>query len=148
MAVFDESKVINSLHKDKAEIGKKYYCADYFGMLKERVEDDDTNFIHNLTGIDDNNNCCFRIAGSVYALIYPYEEPPKKLMTYRQLAEWLARGNGQCRYIHDRVNSNVNTSLYYPDENSDASVDSMVIRPWNSDEWIEPTVDIYERDCK
>ena len=22
------------------------------------------------------------------------------------------------------------------------------IRPWGSGEWIEPTVDIYERDCK
>ena len=22
------------------------------------------------------------------------------------------------------------------------------IRTWDSDEWVEPTVDIYERDCK
>ena len=26
--------------------------------------------------------------------------------------------------------------------------EDVVIRPWGSDEWVKPTVDIYERDCK
>lgn len=35
MAVFDESKVINALHKDKAEIGKKYWVSDNIVDLKK-----------------------------------------------------------------------------------------------------------------
>lgn len=146
MAVFDESKVINSLHKDKAEIGKKYYCADYFGMLQERVEDDDTNFVHNLTGIDDNNNCCFCIADTVYALLYPYEEPSKKRMNAMQFIEWVVRGNGVWKHANDTV---VHSAIAWDERylNEETVVDK-VIRPWDSDEWIEPTEDIYERDCK
>lgn len=38
MAEFDESKVINALHTDKAVIGKKYWFADDLISLKEIVE--------------------------------------------------------------------------------------------------------------
>ena len=37
MAEFDEYKVINTLHSDKAEVGKRYYYyADYISILKQR----------------------------------------------------------------------------------------------------------------
>lgn len=35
---FDESKVINTLHADKAVVGKKYFYADDISELKENVE--------------------------------------------------------------------------------------------------------------
>ena len=67
-----------------------------------------------------------------------------KLMTYKQLAEWLARGNGQARLPDGYfIYSNL-------DYNADWELDPVkaLIRPWGSNEWIKPTVDIYERDCK
>lgn len=83
MAKFDEFKVINALNKDKAEIGKRYWYADYIGILKERVESDDIGRVEELIGIDDDNHCCFDLKISMYELLYPYEEPPKRRMTYR-----------------------------------------------------------------
>ena len=77
--------------------------------------------------------------------IKPEEEKPKR-MTNRQLAEWLSRGFGSWK---TRRNPTVYMDISYPifEENTPVS-DSLHIRPWGSDDWVEPTVDIYERDCK
>jgi len=73
------------------------------------------------------------------------EEKPKR-MTNRQLAEWLARGFGSWK---TKRCPTVYMDISYPIFEEDTPVsDSFHIRPWGSDEWIEPTVDIYERDCK
>ena len=73
------------------------------------------------------------------------EEPKAERMTYRELAEWLAKGNGQSKtgYVavtqigYDSIDEKDNREL--PEEYR--------IRRWGSDEWIEPTVDVYEADC-
>lgn len=77
--------------------------------------------------------------------IKPEEEKPVR-MTNRQFAEWLAKGKGQfkregggfiffyCSYTENDENGHVSKEI--------------LIRPWGSDDWVEPTVDIYERDCK
>ena len=65
------------------------------------------------------------------------------LMTHRQLAEWLARGYGQTKWNDDYIY----TDLYYKNDWDDIQTKAL-IRPWGSDKWIKPTVDIYERDCK
>ena len=146
MTVFDESKVINTLHKDKAEIGKRYYYADYISILKQVVERDDSLSIGELIQIVDDTNCCFSMDGFKYALLYPYEEQSKKRMTNDQLAEWIAKGNGKY--------TTKNCSLAYSEYNyfkikADEEVPSnYIICHWGSDEWIEPTVDVYLRDCK
>lgn len=71
------------------------------------------------------------------------EEPeePKKLMTNRQLAELMAKGYGELRYRHNLL---VKTHFRYDINNEDKPKNDVVIRPWGSDEWLEPTVDIYE----
>ena len=76
--------------------------------------------------------------------IKPEEKPVR--MTNRQLAEWLARGFGSWK---TRRSPTVYMDISYPifEENTPVS-DSFHIRPWGSDEWIEPTVDIYKRDCR
>ena len=76
--------------------------------------------------------------------IKPEEKPVR--MTNRQLAEWLARGFGSWK---TRRSPTVYMDISYPifEENTPVS-DSFHIRPWGSDDWVEPTVDIYERDCK
>lgn len=77
--------------------------------------------------------------------IKPEEEKPVR-MTNRQFSEWCGKGNGQfkrkgggfiffyCSYTENEENNPVSEEI--------------LIRPWGSDEWIEPTVEIYERDCK
>lgn len=72
--------------------------------------------------------------------------PMSSRMTYRQLAEWLAKGNGQCKTSDVAV-----THLGYDniDEKDNRELpDEYKIRPWGSDEWIEPTFDVYSEDCE
>lgn len=146
MAKFDESKVINALHKDKAEIGKKYYFSNNLIILNDNVERDDANCGGILDDVVNGVNP-FRKRNSIcWEFIYPYEEPPKKRMTNRQLAEWLARGNGE---RSSNESSGAYASNFYNKVDEGKAVPSdCVIRSWDSDEWVEPTVDIYERDCK
>lgn len=77
--------------------------------------------------------------------IKPEEQKPRR-MTYRQLAEWLAKGNGQAKNCHVAV-----TQFGYDDvdekDNRELPV-TYKIRRWGSEEWIEPIVDVYEADCK
>lgn len=78
--------------------------------------------------------------------IKPEEEPKPKRMTYRMLAEWLAKGNGQQSSTECSVRYTFQETIK-EDENKEVPVDYK-IRRWNSNEWIEPTVDVYNVDCK
>lgn len=149
MAVFDESKVISALHPEKAEIGKKYWRSDNLLKLKKQVEEDDTNFIGELFRVAE---CPYEYPfqmedGCDWQFLYPYEEPPKKLMTNRQLTKWLAKGNGECKCLSSE-SIGISASYAYIGKPNDECVSSYRIRYWDSDEWIEPTVDVYEHDCK
>ena len=77
-------------------------------------------------------------------IIFKKVEKEPKLMTCRQLSEWLARGNGQIRFPDGGI---IYSNFDYT-TSRDESPNKFLIRPWGSDEWIKPTVDIYERDCK
>ena len=58
----------------------------------------------------------------------------------------VGKGNGQ--YITDDF-GRVYVEYDYSKGKENNEVDSdMKIRHWDSEEWIEPTADIYERDCK
>ncbi len=65
----------------------------------------------------------------------------KKLMTCRQLAELMTKGYGEFRYKH---NFFVKTHFKYDINNENKTKDDVLIRAFGSDEWIEPTVDVYE----
>lgn len=148
MSKFDESKVINCLHTDKAEIGKKYYFEDSLYELKAVVEDEKDGCIGKLTKVVDGYEPFVKNNGACWEYIYPHEEPPKKRMTYRQLSEWLAKGNGE--FIDSKGEYCIPMcAISYSEERRNEPVRQDIrIRTWDSDEWIEPTVDIYERDCK
>lgn len=75
------------------------------------------------------------------------EEPVKpKRMTYRQLAEWLAKGNGQYTPLLNKCF--ISSSMDYDCKlDNDELIEGYKIRYWCSDEWIEPTYEIYEEDC-
>lgn len=74
------------------------------------------------------------------------EEPPKQRMINLQLMEWLAKGKGLSRYTYSTA-----CFTYFIVCESDLGHEvsqNVKIRSWDTDEWIEPTVDVYERDCK
>jgi len=65
-------------------------------------------------------------------------------MTRLQLAEWLAKGFGQYRFGKGITESTV----WIVEKNEeDLQVGDILIRPWGTDEWVKPTVEIYKRDC-
>lgn len=69
-----------------------------------------------------------------------------KRMTYRQLAEWLAKGNGE--HTTTLAEDAVTSIKYYKTSVDKEVLDVCKIRRWGSDEWIEPTVDVYLEDCE
>lgn len=149
MAEFDESRIINALHPEKAEIGKKYWFADSLISLKECVERDCRNSVRTLGNTRKELFYPFGASeDTFYSFIYPYEEPRKKRMSNRQLAEWLTKGHGQ--YSSDRW-STVYTEHDYDKKCADEEVpEYFLICPWgfDSNNWLLPTEDIYLRDCK
>lgn len=146
MAQFDENKVINVLHTEKAEIGKEYWYADNLLNLKRLVEENAKNRVGKLDRV--LSTCLpFGIKdGEAWQFLYPHEEPSKQRMTKIQLMEWLAKGNGTSKYKGDVSCVNWTTCI---EEVLNEEVDEdIVIRSWDSEEWIEPTYEIYLRDCK
>lgn len=70
-------------------------------------------------------------------------------MTYRQFAEWLAKGNGQCRINGDeRCTTSCTYVTYNSAQDSNECNEYYEIRRWGSDEWVKPTIDIYNEDCR
>ena len=58
-----------------------------------------------------------------------------KLVTYRELARWLAEGNGEVMWANN-VLSNWN---YSTDEENKALDESLSVRKWDDTEWHKPT---------
>jgi hypothetical protein len=84
---------------------------------------------------------CIRHNGSHatfgHCVILP--DPPKpRRATNRELARWLAQGNGECLGSQD----DADTAWNYPMESSNAPLrEGAKVRKWEDDEWHEPTVD-------
>lgn len=147
MAEFDESKVINALYPEKAEVGKKYWYSDSITWLKRKVENNEPystlkNFKSPYFEVVDSEDLM-----SKFFLLYPYEEPPKQRMTHIQFMEWVNKGNGIFKYEDSSSDCYASESCIEKDLNKEVS-EAIRIRTWDSEEWVEPTIDIYERDCK
>ena len=84
--------------------------------------------------------------GCDYRIKPDESEGSKNLMSNRQVSELLAKRYGECTFLYDdETISRIGTSLSYAKGNEDLPVHTNLrIRPWGSDEWLEPTVDIYE----
>lgn len=67
------------------------------------------------------------------------EEPKPKRATNLQLIEWLAKGNGMWKRKND---SSVFISASFFEDSLDKEVeDFILIRPFGSTEWLEPTLE-------
>lgn len=68
-------------------------------------------------------------------------EPKPRIVTNRELAEWLAKGNGEyadrsykewhCRYHYDYLLKEADREVAY----------NIAVRKWDDKEWHEPTID-------
>lgn len=74
--------------------------------------------------------------------IAPSKKESSRFMTNRQLSELLQKGYGT--WIDQNALSFVHAGYSYALSKENDIVTDKWIRPWGSDEWIEPTVDIYE----
>lgn len=63
-------------------------------------------------------------------------------MTNRQIAMWLATGNGELSGVNYVT---IFSTWSYPKDEQDNEVsEGIIVRKWGSKEWIEPTVDLLE----
>lgn len=64
------------------------------------------------------------------------EEPKKKLATYRELARWLAEGNGEMKAGSELAYTHMNYNLIRANSEADSTAK---VRKWEDTEWFAPT---------
>lgn len=145
---YNKSRVYTALNADELKPGSKVIVADDVTTLELRVKDGTD--IRTLTGINAPSELARFIAGchdavsNTWALAYLVEQPEKPTVTYRELACWLAQGNGQCMAVRTRV---VGTDYKYElgEENNLVSL-TMKVRRWDDNEWHIATKEYLEGD--
>lgn len=103
--------------------------------------EDDTPKVQVVWGIAPNKvyslYCVLSLQGS-YKYCAEIPQPPQpKRATFKQLVEWLARGNGVFLY-GDCVRMHLILTL---DGENDIIEEGYKIRPFGSTEWLDPTLD-------
>lgn len=68
------------------------------------------------------------------------EEPKPKRATNIQLSEWLAKGNGMWKRKNNDSTIYINYS-FFEDLEEDEVDDDVLIRPFGTTEWLEPTLE-------
>ena len=135
-------RIFDYRNRHEAKIGRRYLFADVLEYLvdpEEKMHD-----FGELSRISADPYPFCKDGYSHFQFIREVIEEPA-LMTHRQLSEWLAKGNGQMRSAGALLYSLL---VYEPKNEHDAVGKNIRIRRWDSDEWVVPTVDIYERDCR
>lgn len=137
-------EVLDYRTASKAVVGKKYIFGDHLRPLRESPEE---YGIRELFGVDEQHDSPFVVKSGCHWQFCREVIEEEVRMTNRQLAEWLAKKNGERTYA-DENSSIFIYWTYSKDEENKAVPDDIRIRYWGSDEWVVPTLDIYERDCK
>ena len=142
---FGEIYTYKNAEEAKQYIGKKGVFSD---SLREISEEPESRPIGTLAKVIGTNTYPF-VEGShntPLQFFRPILEEDEPLMTNRQLAEWLAKGNGECTYTDTKQ---VFYSWVYFKGDEDKPVEDYIrIRRWRDTEWMKPTKAIYEEDCK
>ena len=73
--------------------------------------------------------------------------PSPRLATNRELARWLAQGNGEWRNINIEMSTS-SDYIYCCDESNETLTDVINVRKWSDDEWHEPTADYMGLEAK
>lgn len=85
------------------------------------------------------------VVGSSYRWLHCAEipeEPKLSRVTSRELAKWLAQGNGEwcMKNGTGQIGANTNYGYSQYEENQNVT-DGVLVRKWEDTEWHEPTVD-------
>lgn len=124
------------------------FRAIYVQLDEEEIYDTD---VERLNGIMEGClilgyiNGCWRDENELsWNHVYPIEwnKKPKKRMTNRQLAKWLAKGNGE--RSSDKLANSYHQHDYPKSEANDFVDECILVRKWDSEKWVEPTVDLLE----
>lgn len=87
---------------------------------------------------------CFQAIGPTcrYQHCAEIPEPKSRRATNRELARWLAKGNGQISRVEDGVILTSSSWDYYSADDSFVQEESRIrIRKWDDAEWHAPTAD-------
>lgn len=139
---FDKSRVYTSLNADEVKVGSKGYFADNLVALEDLVRNFDPCEAKKLIEVE-NAKSLYRFKSSVnfhWNLFYLVEEPPKEeLCTYRELARWLAQGNGEWIYNGSFDLSFTHRAYEWREPDKPLEVDKYLVRKWSDKEWHAPT---------
>lgn len=152
-------KIYDYRNKEEAKklIGKKVLTSDIFYDLGEETAEATArkDYIGTLILVKETCRYPFSVEFSngnsfSYQFIREVIEEEPTLMTNRQLSEWLARGFGEIQLAGGESKNRICHTFneYYVMNENKPVFEMYRIRSWDSDEWVVPTVDIYERDCK
>lgn len=134
---FDKSKVYTALNADEVKLGSNVFVADDLSTLRQIVENSTGKYSETLNAVKPDD-CTYRFAtDNSYALCYLVSEPNKpRRMTNRELAKWLAQGNGQWKGAADTIGMAYSYGL------DDHEIpDGIMIRGWDETEWREPVIE-------
>lgn len=139
---FDISKVYTALNADEVKPGSRVIVADDLAALREKVEKNTEQYPFDEINLDkvnpDSNPYRFNVSSISFMLCYLISEPNKpRRMTNRELAKWLAQGNGQWK----GSSCGIWLGMSYSYTRDDKKVpDDIMIRGWDEAEWHEPIV--------
>lgn len=138
MAKFDESKVINCFHSDRAEIGKRYYRADDLFKLKEVVESKNKEYIGIFVGARENRALPFVFKGNSmgWGLIYPCEDP--EYVPYENTDEMI-------QDFKERCHQYLEPGTEYAETENPMSIPVIWLKKKNTPGLKELVVNIYEK---
>lgn len=140
---FGEIYDYRTVEEAKKYIGKKGAFSDSLKRITERPL---LTFVGTLKNVEERDSCPFQGNGvCCFQFFRPLLEA-NELMTNRQLAEWLAKGNGE--YSHEEISVAGSIREYLKVKANDTVQDNIRIRRWRDTEWVKPTKAIYEEDCK
>lgn len=124
--------------------GKPFKAVVSDGAIDEITVDDKQRLKGNLEPITItgwNNNFWLQLYNTTWKHVYRIEDNKDAFsrMTNRELSKWLAEGNGERYVIGDTVSNNWK---YVPEVGNKPVDHYLKVRTWDSDEWVEPTIDL------
>ena len=126
----------------KKFIGKKGAFSD---NLKRITEHPSLTFVGTFKNVEERDLCPFHGNGLCSFQFFRPVLEEEELMSQRQLAEWLARGNGE--YSYETSSLTFNYWQYSKGDEDKPVGNYFLIRRWGETEWVKPTKAIYKEDC-
>ncbi len=162
MAEFKLGKIYTAenLEGAKKYVGKKGFFTDYYAHIIKDEDIDSYCVESTLTNVDCDEILPFFCSYGCYQFFRPIlEEDKPERMTFAELLEWGARGNGVCSQdfegkegIEDFEDGDEpcwDIGLSYSEEYSDKEIgEDIRIRHFGTKECLIPTREIFLKDCR